>query len=62
MIVSKPFRWAGEDFVMGMIFPPNITSRRKMRQLYDARYLRHGPALVEESHTPAAETVEAKAT
>jgi hypothetical protein len=62
MIVNKPFRWAGAEYTEGTLFPPNITGKRKMRQLYDARYLRHGPALIEAPAAPAADTTEAKAT
>lgn len=49
MIVNKPFRWAGEQFYDGMTFPHTLASKRKMRQLYDARFLRHGPPIVEQA-------------
>lgn len=46
LIVNKPFRWAGDQFLEGATFPEelaNVAGSRKTRQLYDARYLRHGP-------------------
>lgn len=48
LIVNKPFRWAGDPYKEGDTFPDKLTSYRKMRQLYDARFLRHGPFKAEQ--------------
>lgn len=46
VIVNKPFRWAGDQFNEGTTFPEELVKTagfRKIRQLYDARFLKHGP-------------------
>lgn len=42
-VVMKPFVCSGQDIAAGQRFDKSLVSPRKLRQLYDQRYLRHAP-------------------
>ena len=45
-IAVKPFRFNGAVFGPGQPFDKNLVSTRRLRQLFDSRYLKMAPVLV----------------
>jgi hypothetical protein len=43
LIVNKPMKFNGKKFGMGDVFDPSLTTTRRLRQLYEGRWLKHGP-------------------
>ena len=54
-VVSRPIRFAGRAFVRGEMFDKTLANTRKLRQLYDQRFL----IAVEPAATPAPEAAPA---
>lgn len=39
-VVSKPFTYSGQGLVIGQLFDKTWSTERRLRQLYEQRYLR----------------------